>query len=47
VPALYIAGAVAILIVLLLYRPATTWPGFVIVLLGIPVFAMMRRPSSR
>jgi len=46
VPALYIIGALAILVVLLIYRPATTWPGFVIVLLGIPVFvAMRRRPS--
>ena len=37
----------AILIVLLIYRPATTWPGFVIVLLGIPVFLAMRRQPSR
>jgi len=29
--------------VLLIYRPATTWPGFLIVLLGIPVFLWMRR----
>jgi len=48
VPALYIVGALAILVVLLIYRPATTWPGFVIVLLGIPVFvAMRRRPHAR
>jgi APA family basic amino acid/polyamine antiporter len=49
VPALYIIGAAVILVVLLVYRPATTWPGFVIVLLGIPVFALLRgrdRPSS-
>jgi APA family basic amino acid/polyamine antiporter len=42
VPALYIIGAAVILVVLLVYRPATTWPGFVIVLLGIPVFAFLR-----
>jgi APA family basic amino acid/polyamine antiporter len=47
VPALYIVGALAILVVLLIYRPATTWPGFVIVLLGIPVFLAMRRQPSR
>jgi len=41
-PALYIAGAATILIVLLIYRPATTWPGFLIVLLGLPVFLAMR-----
>ena len=43
IPALYIAGAAAILVVLLIYRPATTWPGFLIVLLGIPAFLWMRR----
>ena len=42
-PALYIAGAAAILLVLLVYRPATTWPGFLIVLLGLPVFVLLRR----
>lgn len=43
VPALYIAGATVILVILLTYRPETTWPGFVIVLLGLPVFAWLRR----
>ncbi len=42
IPALYIIGAAVILAVLLVYRPATTWPGFVIVLLGIPFYAFMR-----
>ena len=50
VPALYIVAAAVIMVVLLIYRPATTWPGFVIVLLGIPVFALLRgrapQPSS-
>ncbi|MBI3679984.1 MAG: amino acid permease [Acidobacteria bacterium] len=43
VPALYILGAVAILIVLFLYRPSTTWPGLVIVTLGLPVYWWFRR----
>jgi len=43
VPALYIAGALAILVVLFVYRPATTWPGLVIVLLGLPVYFAWRR----
>ena len=47
VPALYIVGALAILVVLLVFRPATTGPGFVIVLLGIPVFLAMRRRPLR
>jgi APA family basic amino acid/polyamine antiporter len=38
IPAMYIAGASAILIILFAYRTATTWPGLVIVLLGVPVY---------
>ena len=38
IPALYIAGATIILLVLFVYRPATTWPGLLIVLLGLPVY---------
>ena len=45
VPALYIVGATAILVMLLIYRPATTWPGFLIVLLGVPVFGFLRAKS--
>jgi basic amino acid/polyamine antiporter, APA family len=47
IPALYIVSAAVILVVLLVYRPATTWPGFVIVLLGIPVFALLRRRGKQ
>ncbi|MGB7219498.1 MAG: amino acid permease [Vicinamibacterales bacterium] len=43
VPALYIAGAATILIVLFAYRTATTWPGLVIVLLGVPVYFLWRK----
>lgn len=38
VPALYIAAAATILAVLFIYRPATTWPGMVIVASGIPLY---------
>jgi APA family basic amino acid/polyamine antiporter len=38
VPGLYIAGAAAILLVLFVYRTATTWPGLIIALLGVPVY---------
>jgi APA family basic amino acid/polyamine antiporter len=38
VPALYILGAGTILLVLFVYRTATTWPGLIIVLLGVPVY---------
>ena len=42
VPALYIAGAATILCVLFVYRPATTWPGLAIALLGSPVYFAWR-----
>ncbi len=38
VPALYILGATTILVVLLIYRTTTTWPGFIIVLVGVPFY---------
>jgi len=38
VPALYILAAAAISIDLLIFKPMYTWPGMVIVLLGIPVY---------
>lgn len=43
VPALYIVLATGILGVLAIYRPTTTWPGFAIVLLGVPVYAWFVR----
>jgi basic amino acid/polyamine antiporter, APA family len=46
VPALYIAGAVTILLVLFAYRASTTWPGLVIVLLGVPVYLAWRKPAA-
>ena len=42
-PALYILMAAWICVVLLRYKPQYTWPGLVIVLLGIPVFAVWSR----
>jgi APA family basic amino acid/polyamine antiporter len=44
-PALYILMAAWICIVLLRYKPQYTWPGLVIVLLGVPVFALWSRKS--
>lgn len=38
VPILYIIGASAVLLALFVYRASTTWPGLVIVLLGLPVY---------
>jgi APA family basic amino acid/polyamine antiporter len=46
-PALYIVMASWICIVLLRYKPQYTWPGLVLVLLGIPVFLFWSRQSAR
>ena len=47
-PALYILMAGWICIVLLRYKPQYTWPGIVLVLLGIPVYLFWsRRPESQ
>jgi APA family basic amino acid/polyamine antiporter len=43
VPALYILGAGTLLVVLFAYRTSTTWPGLIIMLLGLPVYLAWRR----
>ena len=47
VPALYILGAFAILLVLFVYRPATTFPGLLIAVLGVPVYYLFRYANKR
>ncbi len=42
-PALYIAMALWICVVLLRYKPQYTWPGLIIVLLGVPVYLLWSR----
>jgi APA family basic amino acid/polyamine antiporter len=42
VPALYIVGATVILVVLFMYQTATTWPGLIIVLTGVPVYFLWK-----
>ncbi|MBZ5577162.1 MAG: amino acid permease [Acidobacteriia bacterium] len=44
-PALYILAAGAIEVLLLLYKPDYTWPGLIIVMLGLPVYFIWRRKS--
>jgi len=46
VPALYIIGALVILVVLFIYQTATSWPGLIIVATGIPVFFLWKRFGS-
>jgi basic amino acid/polyamine antiporter, APA family len=46
VPALYIIGASVILIVLFIYQTATTWPGLIIVLTGVPIYFLWRNANA-
>ncbi|MCA1594441.1 MAG: amino acid permease [Acidobacteria bacterium] len=43
IPALYIAGAAVILVVLFIYQTAQTWPGLIIILTGVPVYLIWRK----
>jgi APA family basic amino acid/polyamine antiporter len=43
IPALYIAGAAAVLVSLFVYRASTTWPGLLIVLAGLPVYLLTKK----
>jgi len=45
-PALYLMMAVFLEIQLLRYKPQYTWPGLIIVLLGVPVYAIWRFRSK-
>jgi APA family basic amino acid/polyamine antiporter len=45
-PAIYIVMALFIDVVLLRYKPQYTWPGLIIVLLGIPVYFIWSRGSA-
>jgi APA family basic amino acid/polyamine antiporter len=46
VPALYIISASVILGVLFIYQTATTWPGLLIVLTGVPVYFLWRKSNA-
>ncbi len=43
IPALYIVTTLAIMVILLIYKPNYTFPGLIIVLLGIPVFFLWKK----
>jgi APA family basic amino acid/polyamine antiporter len=46
IPALYIIGASIILVVLFIYQTATTWPGLIIVLTGVPIYFLWRKSDG-
>jgi basic amino acid/polyamine antiporter, APA family len=41
-PVIYIFGAAVILIALFVYRAASTWPGLLIVIFGLPIYLVIR-----
>ncbi len=43
IPALYILAALSIMIILLIFKPEYTWPGLIIVLVGIPVYYLRKK----
>jgi len=47
VPVLYIIGATVILAVLFIYQTATTWPGLIIVLTGVPIYFLWKTANAR
>ena len=46
-PALYIAMAAWVSVVLLRYKPQYTWPGLILVLLGVPVYLVWQKQGTR
>jgi APA family basic amino acid/polyamine antiporter len=47
IPALYILTTVTIMVILLIYKPKYTFPGLIIVLLGIPVYYLWKKYSGK
>jgi APA family basic amino acid/polyamine antiporter len=47
IPSLYILTTVTIMVILLMFKPKYTFPGLIIVLLGIPVYYLWREYSGR
>jgi APA family basic amino acid/polyamine antiporter len=46
-PAFYIVMAAWVSVVLLRYKPQYTWPGLILVLLGVPVYHIWRRTATQ
>jgi APA family basic amino acid/polyamine antiporter len=46
VPVLYIITATLIMLILILYQTQDTWPGLIIVILGVPVYLLWSRRSG-
>jgi basic amino acid/polyamine antiporter, APA family len=47
IPAVYIIAALLIVIILLIYKTDNTWPGLLIVIIGIPVYFLWKRNHNK
>lgn len=47
IPAIYTICSILIMAALLIYKPDYTWPGLLIVLLGVPVYYVWKRESNQ
>jgi basic amino acid/polyamine antiporter, APA family len=47
IPAIYIAMASFVCIVLLKYKPTYTWPGLIIVIMGLPIYYMLQKRAAK
>jgi len=45
-PAIYVIMGIAFCILLIIYKPQFTWPGLIIVLIGIPIYYISQRNSK-
>jgi APA family basic amino acid/polyamine antiporter len=45
-PGLYLVSVLALMVILLFKKPLYTWPGLIIVALGVPVYLLWRRGSA-
>jgi APA family basic amino acid/polyamine antiporter len=45
-PAIYMIMGIAFCILLIIYKPNFTWPGLIIVLIGIPIYYITQRYSK-
>jgi APA family basic amino acid/polyamine antiporter len=46
IPLLYVILATSIMLILLIYKQDYTWPGLIIVILGIPVYFLWNRKMA-
>jgi APA family basic amino acid/polyamine antiporter len=47
VPVIYMLAASLVMIVLLIYKPNYTWPGLIIVIMGVPVYYIWKQWGSK